>query len=524
MFKFSRSKFVIVVVLVSVLTIPIYEAAYAQPGSFVTTQTVQVGAAALVKPCSIQIFSDGTYTYMQGCSTGALLFNSTLAANVIDDAIGNLTAGGKLFIKAGTYTFTTTPINMGSGNVAAVGTTSVSNIELFGEGNSTILSAGVNMNGMVIGVHGGGGWYIHDLQINGNRVSQSASGTGTPQLNGIYLALSNNDVVERCYVHDNKGVGIAVGGTSERILNNYIANNNANGIILNSGSDYVIQDNIVNGASDVGISISGLSSGPVSNVICTENIVSNINLGISPWGGGSGIGITVGDQGYGVNVTISLNRIYETTNAIESAPLLSPFYGNDEHVLISGNQIHSASSHGIHAESTTDLSILGNVIDYVANYGIWTSMITGLSIKDNTITNITFATGTGIYIGSSLTEYATVSGNLVIGAYYGIYDYQVAYALIGNNHVEGGQSQIYTSGGNTSIVRNNLLNALNYAIKLDTGSDHSSAIGNTIYLAAGNKIGIVVNGLNCVVSGNTILWCWNYCRCKTAISDTKQVP
>jgi len=195
---------------------------------------------------------------MQDCSTGSILFYSANTAAVINHAIGYLTNGGKIFIKAGTYTFTTTPINLGNGNFAAVGTTSVSGIELYGEGSSTILNAGTNMNGAVIGVLNANNWYIHDLQINGNRASQSGSGGAPPYLNGIWIINSANTTIEHCYVHDTKTVGIyLVSGNSDAILYNNVVNNNANGIQVGWSTNDLIQGNTVNGASDVGISISG---------------------------------------------------------------------------------------------------------------------------------------------------------------------------------------------------------------------------------------------------------------------------
>jgi hypothetical protein len=72
------------------------------------------------------IFTDGTTTYWENCDNGAIRYSSTSVAGVINDAIGNLTGGGEVFVKAGIYTLTTDAIEL------------LSNVTVIGEGSSTI--------------------------------------------------------------------------------------------------------------------------------------------------------------------------------------------------------------------------------------------------------------------------------------------------------------------------------------------------------------------------------------------------
>ena len=339
----------------------------------------------------------GSTVYAKNCATGAIAYSGTVPETVINDAIAALPNGGKVFIAAGTYTFTTDPI----ANVGAIGSSTVSNVELYGDGNSTILSAGTNLNGAVVAVYGPNGWFIHDLQINGNGNSQSANGAGLP-LAGIELYESSNNVVEHCYVHDAKTYGIYVAGSSESVLDNLVVNSHANGIIMYGGSDDLVQGNVVNGASDVGISLSGTNengNAPITNVLCTGNTVSNINLDISPFGQNSGGGIMVGDNGYGENITISNNQISTMTFGVSD----DPYTGTNIDVTITGNTITNALYDGVYAALTSGLTISGNSFTVPSEAVAWKIdvSVTNLIIEDNYVN--------GVLVSGTMTETATTS-------------------------------------------------------------------------------------------------------------------
>jgi len=304
-----------------------------------------------------------------------------LPETVINDAIA-ASSGGKVYIEAGTYTFTTLPI----GGVGAIGTSSVSNVELYGAGSSTVLQAGTNLNGGIIYVQSGGGWYIHDLQINGNRASQSASGASTPYQTGIALYESSNDVIEHVYIHDEKTYGISSdAGSSNQILDNQVANSDANGIIMYGGSNHLVQGNVVNGASDVGISISGTNdngNAPITNALCTQNTASNVNLDVSPFGQNSGVGIMVGDNGYATTITVSDNQISVASFGVSS----DPYSGTNVDVTISGNTIQSTTVDGVYAEATTGITIENNLFIISAGADIYlASDVSGSVIENNVI-------------------------------------------------------------------------------------------------------------------------------------------
>jgi len=290
-----------------------------------------------------------------------------------------MTSGGKIYVAPGTYTLTSAPINLGGGNWAAVGSTSVSNIELYGAGNSSILQLGTNANGAVIGGVNMNHWFIHDLQVNGNRAGQSDSGASPPYLICIFMYDSSNDLLEHLYIHDCKTYATQIGpGSGDDILDSQAANNAANGFMTYGDSNGVIEGNTVNGASDVGIDISG--SGTTStNMLCTGNWVYNVNLGVSPWGLNTGIGIMAGDNGPTQNVTISNNYIQGARLGIDSDA--SP--DANANITITGNTIVGTTLYAIYLVDTDGVTVENNTLP--PGQTIYESGVTG-TVTSNTTT------------------------------------------------------------------------------------------------------------------------------------------
>jgi parallel beta-helix repeat protein len=437
-------------------------------------QTAMVAGNA----CTYAIFTDGKYTYAQNCGTGAIDYGGpsnlggatgNLPETVINLAIAH---GGKIFIKAGTYTFTTTPIIVAGASPAAIGTTSVNDVELFGEGDSTILKGGTGLSGTfeLIAVANARDWYIHDLQVDGNAEQQSNS----VYCSGILLWNTDNSTIQNVVVHDNKNVGIDTEkSTSINILNNYVKDSYANGIEVTAGSNLLIQGNTVDGSSDVGISISGdnaISGGdPVTNVICTGNIIYHLNLGLSPYHSNAAVGIDIGDNGFATHVIASENQIHGPgQDGVE----VNPGLGTDADITVSNNQVGNESLQGVYGTLTSELLITSNLVQNSGAEGILTtSSVTGLSVSNNSV-NAT--SNIGIYI-------------------------QTPNALVNDNNVQVAHRAILTTGLNTDIVGNVILGS--YGISLDTGSNASQAIGN--YVHATDQ-GITVSSSDDTVSNNRI--------------------
>jgi hypothetical protein len=92
------------------------------------TGTITIEPGSFTETASYVIWTDGTNVYARNGKTGAIEFSGSNACTVIQSAINALTSGGKIFIKAGTYTVTTW-IDLGF----------KSNIVIQGEGDYTKL-------------------------------------------------------------------------------------------------------------------------------------------------------------------------------------------------------------------------------------------------------------------------------------------------------------------------------------------------------------------------------------------------
>jgi hypothetical protein len=444
--KVNQKKFLAAAVILSVvllIVVPVLQRYMLFEGAKAYGQSY-IGRAL----CNELVFIYSANYFAQNCQSAALTSSGTAAETVINAAISALTTGGKIVIANGTYTFTTAPINLGGGNYAAIGSTSVSNIELYGEGNATVLMAGTNLNAVVIGVANVGGWYIHDLQVNGNRAQQSASGVSGIGLDGIWASTTgtNDETIEHCYIQNAKTYGIVIGGYNEQILNNRVVDSGANGIQVNPGSDDLIQGNIVNEAPQVGISLAGYTGeGPLAHTNCIGNIISNIGGGAKDWG----VGIAIGDNGIATQIVVSNNQVTNATQGIESVG----DGGNNTDIQISDNIVNSTTQYGIFGASTNTLSVEGNIVSDYSEYGMrFLTPETNVKVTDNSI-----------------------HANITRG--YGAIQVTVPYTLIQGNYVND-MIDVYGSGD--SVIGNTVIASTSIGINLDEGCTHCSAIGNTV--------------------------------------------
>jgi hypothetical protein len=491
--------------------------------NLVILSNVQAQSYFGVLPCSYQIFMISSTTYAQSCNGGAILDESTDAAGVIDDAIGNLTGGGKIFIHAGIYTLTTARIILGANNVASIGTQSVNNIELYGEGEaSTVLVAGTNLNAIMLDLYQVKGWYIHDLAFNGTRSSQSDSGSGNPYLEGISLFNTNNTLIENVYVHDQKTYCVYVYGYNDQVAHSWIQNCNADGLLsAGGGSDIFFTDNLVDGASDVGIDISGSSGGAnVTRMVVTSNVIKNINLGVSPFSLNSGTAIGMGDNGNAAQIVVADNAIGYCAG-----------YGiawvgkNLYNIIIEHNNIYKCKA-GIYFKQTLNLQIIGNVIDdntgssnaygiailagafNSANILISGNIINGTS--NTAIIQINGISGTNPIMGAEVTGNYVYSGPGTSNQFNGILLEYCNFTTVTGNVVLG-EATNYGSGAvldnaNVTQITGNLFYNLAYGLQISQSSSHYSSenhVTSNIFKSDGTGINLQGNG-NAII-GNSFL-------------------
>jgi parallel beta-helix repeat protein len=142
---------------------------------------------------SVIAWTDGTNFYSKNCTTGQV--SSSISANsTIGNALGNMTSGGLLFIKAGSYP------NIWNLTIVNSGTT------VRGEGPSTdlIMQANVTTDPSCGFLIKASNCSIENLQIDGNGPTvypQNVNIFGVLVL-GTTTATINGDSVRNCYIHD----------------------------------------------------------------------------------------------------------------------------------------------------------------------------------------------------------------------------------------------------------------------------------------------------------------------------------
>jgi len=164
---------------------------------------MSVGINLMEQPASYIIGIDGTTYYAINCKTGIVEFSDTIATSVIQSAVNALTNGGKIFIKEGTYSISTTIVTKPYVSIVGAGY------------NATILKLvdGANCNlieGSTIPVVTRRlGIYIGHLSLNGNKANQTATS------HGIFLHSYRNSRFEFIRIDDFNGTGFYQYGTTD---------------------------------------------------------------------------------------------------------------------------------------------------------------------------------------------------------------------------------------------------------------------------------------------------------------------
>jgi len=222
----------------------------------------------------VQQTSTGTYSYiirvsgsnvqMTDGTTGQIYYQSTNATQVVNIAIGNLTQGGNILFKTGTYNL--------KGSITATG---INDINLYFE-EGAILFVSHGMNAPAIILNACNNWLIQSPTINGNLANQAVAtgsgGTGMVEY-GILINIGANNRIDGANITNCGQVGVVIAGTG-----NYLTDHNSitnsiitfcgwNGITVDTINHayplYVTNTQIINNevaySGDVGISTYGFS-------------------------------------------------------------------------------------------------------------------------------------------------------------------------------------------------------------------------------------------------------------------------
>lgn len=380
--------------------------------------------------------------------------SGALLSTVLNACFGQLTSGGRIYIKEGTY----------DDNENIVVTKS--NITIQGAGRyKTIIKlkdhfddGRPNTGVGLIHAEGVDRLKLISLELDGNQVNQDSITTTadmspfkTAFVNGVYTEDTRWVTVEDCYIHDFTEAGVITAGCDFFTVNNcHIKNTLWNGITFGWGSDFgTITNNIIEGDT---------------TITPTDTI-----------GGIGDVGIAL----YGRNHTVSNNTIrriygvhgYDNSSVSISFEAAGPPYDGStarrsQYHLISNNTLKGRGQKaGIVSnalnEGSLGVSIIGNYID---SCGVAISMMGDSSlISKNKIVNPQGQSyNYGIFVQDG--DYNFITGNDITCRTIGSGDYPILLT----NSVDGADYN--------KVTNNNLFGGTYYSI----GIGHANCDGNII--------------------------------------------
>ena len=325
----------------------------------------------------------GTKTITQTTTTS---FND--ASQIIAQALANRQT--KIHLPAGQY------------SVSAQILITKPNVEIYGDNSSsTVLRLNDNVLLDMFSFKSANNFYVHDLQIDGNRQNQPYT-PPTPHyeepvnISGIDAWNSSNGLIENCFIHDCRTFGILYSKcTACQIRKNYIQNCDANGITVDNasgGSGCTVNGNTIDGASDVGITGSDAVDYTVRN-----NVIKNIIMNSSPFEQNTNLGLCCEARAAGCK-----NCTYQDN--IISNILVGAYIGNVQGLKFNENIINAITyTHNNYTpypvpfainvdKTTSDVDIEDNIIENLP-HKMQTPIVQLLSPSGIFKNNLIFANG-----------------------------------------------------------------------------------------------------------------------------------
>lgn len=333
----------------------------------------------------VQQTSTGAYSYIISASgsnyqrtdgtTGQIVFQSTNATQVVNDAIGNLTQGHSILFSGGTYNL--------NGSITG---TNRNNITLTFENGASLFVAN-GMDAPAIFLSSCNNWLISGITINGNGANQVIPGSLIQYPNGITLEASSNIQIANALIYDVRVYGVEIIAQSGQSVHSGVVSSKFlscgwSGIELggsNSASElslYAINNEVAY-CGDVGIDNYGIGN------IVTGNYVHDMNGTTGSVNSHWGIGVEGGRAD-----SISENTVQNCGTGI---------YIDQNNCTISDNQITNCNR--------TGHDVYGVYLD-----GISGSCI-GNKVTDNYVTRVVGAYSSGIELDNA--TFNDIRGNHV---------------------------------------------------------------------------------------------------------------
>ncbi|KXA93022.1 hypothetical protein AKJ64_01595 [candidate division MSBL1 archaeon SCGC-AAA259E17] len=312
---------------------------------------------------SYVVFRDENVIKAKNGEDGHIEFSGPDAAEVINDAIGALVAGGAVFIRDGTYEITSS-INLAS------------SVALIGQGAGTVLRVPDGHDADLRVVYGSGIDHVTvaDLRIDGNKANQTAGA-----MTGIYLDTVTDSKVRGCWVEDVYGTGATM--------------DDGTGIYLTGSSRNVLSQNASEANSIIGITLDTSDNNEIAGNLCRNNAGPGIYLDSS-----------------------SDNTITGNTSRSNDSSGIYLASSSDYNLITDNSCCQAGFAHGIYIDGSSYNTVTGNLCRANAQVGIWlanssNTVVTGnASIGNSQAADDTYA---GIYTSGAAPDYNLIQGNLV---------------------------------------------------------------------------------------------------------------
>jgi parallel beta-helix repeat protein len=365
------------------------------------------------------VFIKGDKCYAKNGMTGHIEFGPGDASTVIQSAINALgTAGGKIFIKAGSYSITSSI------------STSTSKISLVGEGASTILTINVGGSGNYGLTFYGGNIVISGLYL------KSTDGSS-----GIKIRDNSNVLIEKT-TFESLSYGIYSWGSEVNVIISrcIFTSMSSPSIFIDGSKNIAVHNCIFRNCNSIGVYVAG---SPYNVEIC-GNIFVDVNLNLQyyapivvrPTGNGSQVLVTNNIIKFTTNPTVTANGIlisgeyssaYSITRFIVVGNILdggafsncnagiylhgySASYLTVANGLIENNHAHNWK-YGIVLTYCTDIAVIANKIENCSSAAIYISASTNYIIRHN-IGYVTENCGTATFSGDGTTTTFAIAHEL----------------------------------------------------------------------------------------------------------------
>ena len=349
-------------------------------------------------------------------------------------------------------------------------------------GNGSVTNPYIIENYRIVNSSDVNGIYIssttNNYIIRNNYISMNGSTSS-----GIYIAsqpASGTVNITNNILDNNTVTGLYLYQSTNMIVsNNSIINNRQYGMNTQYSSYLNISDNLISGnGNSTNTDYGGITGYQTTNSIFYGNNISlnyrGINLGYYSQNNTFINNTFYKNQYYGLDFELSSVATVENNTFLENSytPIYYSSFTTPTSLLIQGNTFQNTTDVAIWIAAGQNVVINNNTFLYTSDEVVRINGVDGVNFTNNYVLN--GPTGSGIHNPNSANT--TLTGNTIIGGYYGFRLSWSDSALVQNNYIEGStQYGIEVAWGQNNLIRDNIL-----VNGLATGFDLFQAVNVTL--------------------------------------------